>query len=132
MSSNRRFKLVRRPQGMPVDADFTLVTEATKALTPGQFLLRNHYASLDPAMRGWMDDRPSYVPPMVLNEPVRASTVGVVVESLNPDFPVGTWATGMLGIEDYSLCEPRGVTAIDPEAMPSVTNYLSLLGLIEI
>jgi NADPH-dependent curcumin reductase CurA len=128
MSSNRRFKLVRRPQGMPVDADFTLVTEATEALTPGQFLLRNHYASLDPAMRGWMDDRPSYVPPMVLNEPVRASTVGVVVESLNSDFPVGTWATGMLGIEDYSLCEPRGVTAIDPEAMPSVTNYLSLLG----
>jgi NADPH-dependent curcumin reductase CurA len=128
MSSNRRFKLVRRPQGMPVDADFTLVTEAIEALTPGQFLLRNHYASLDPAMRGWMDDRPSYVPPMVLNEPVRASTVGVVVESLNPDFPVGTWATGMLGIEDYSLCEPRGVTAIDPEAMPSVTNYLSLLG----
>jgi NADPH-dependent curcumin reductase CurA len=59
MPANRRFKLVRRPEGIPVDADFALVDEATPELGEGEFLIRNHYASLDPAMRGWMDDRPS-------------------------------------------------------------------------
>jgi NADPH-dependent curcumin reductase CurA len=54
MSTNRRFKLIRRPDGMPVDAHFALVTEETPAIGEGQFLLRNPYASPDPAMRGWM------------------------------------------------------------------------------
>jgi NADPH-dependent curcumin reductase CurA len=71
--------LTQRPVGAPVDADFALLTEETPALAVGQFLLRNHYASLDPAMRGWMDDKPSYLPPMALDAPVRASTLGVVV-----------------------------------------------------
>jgi NADPH-dependent curcumin reductase CurA len=90
-------------------------------------LLRNHYASLDPAMRGWMDDKPSYLAPMQLGHPVRASTLGVVAQSRNRDFTVGTWASGLNGIEDYSLCQPGASRRIDPDAMPSVTNYLSVL-----
>ena len=128
MPSNRRFKLVRRPVGLPVDADFRLETEPTPALTDGQFLLRNHYASLDPAIRGWMDDVPSYLPPMRLGDPMRASTIGVVEQSRNPDFPVGSWASGLNGIEDYSLCQPGSIRAIDPAAMPRITHYLSVLG----
>jgi NADPH-dependent curcumin reductase CurA len=127
MPTNRRFKLVRRPYGMPVDADFALVTEESPAIGEGQFLLRNHYASLDPAMRGWMDDKPSYLAPMQLGHPVRASTLGVVAQSRNPDFPVGTWASGLNGIEDYSLCQAGACRRIDPDAMPSVTNHLSVL-----
>jgi NADPH-dependent curcumin reductase CurA len=127
MPTNRRFKLVRRPDGMPVDTDFALVTEETPAIGEGQFLLRNHYASLDPAMRGWMDARPSYLPPMRLGDPVRASTLGVVAQSRNRDFPVGSWASGLNGIEDFSLCLASASRRVDPDAMPSVTNYLSVL-----
>jgi NADPH-dependent curcumin reductase CurA len=131
MPSNRRFTLVRRPHGLPVPEDFRLIEEPTPALAEDQFLLRNHYASLDPAIRGWMDDAPSYLPPIRLGDPVRATTVGVVAESRNPDFPVGQWASGMNAIEDYSLCEPGGFTsAVDPGAVPSVTNYLSAVGAI--
>lgn len=131
MPSNRRFTLIRRPNGLPVTEDFRLIEEPTPALEEGQFLLRNHYASLDPAIRGWMDDAPSYLPPIRLGDPVRATTVGVVAESRNPDFPVGQWASGLNAIEDYSLCEPGGFTApVDPGAVPSVTNYLSAVGAI--
>ena len=131
MPANRRFTLIRRPSGLPVPDDFRLVETPTPALGEGQFLLRNHYASLDPAIRGWMDDAPSYLPPIKLGDPVRATTVGVVAESRNPDFPVGRWASGLNAIEDYSLCEPGGFTApIDPDAVPSVTNYLSAVGAI--
>ncbi len=129
MPVNRRFKLVRRPQGMPVPEDFSHVEEQTPGLGEGQFLLRNHYASLDPAMRGWMDDVPSYLPPMRLGDPVRASTVGRISESLHPDFPVGAWASGLNGIEDYSLCDDNGFTTlVDADAVPSITNYLSSVG----
>ena len=74
MPDNRRFLLRRRPDGEPVEQEFELVTEATPDLAEGQFLIRNHYASLDPAMRGWMDDAESYMPPIPLDTPVRAST----------------------------------------------------------
>jgi NADPH-dependent curcumin reductase CurA len=127
MLTNRRFTLVRRPDGVPVDADFALVTEATPNLSEGQFLIRNHYASLDPAMRGWMDDKPSYLPPMKLGEPVRAFTLGVVVESRNPDFPVGAWTAGFNGIEHYSRCHPGATRRIDPDATPAITHHLSVL-----
>ena len=127
MPANRRFTLVQRPDGMPVDADFALVSEPTPALAEGQFLVRNHYASLDPAIRGWMDDKPSYMPPIKLGDPVRASTLGVVVESRSEDFPVGVWAAGLSGIEEYSVFQPKTGRHVDPDAMPSVTHYLSVL-----
>lgn len=125
---NRQFRLVRRPSGMPVAEDFVLDETQLPALGDGQFLIQNRYASLDPAMRGWMDDRPSYVPPIPLESPVRASTVGVVVESRDPGFPVGRWVFGQNAIEEYSLGNPRTARLIDENAMPSVTNYLSVLG----
>jgi NADPH-dependent curcumin reductase CurA len=131
MTVNRRFTLVRRPKGVPVPEDFRLIEEPTASLEEGQFLLRNHYASLDPAIRGWMDDTPSYLPPIRLGDPVRATTVGVVAESRNPAFPVGSWASGLNGIEEYSLCTAAGFTSpVDPAAVPSITNYLSAVGAI--
>ena len=128
MPINRRFTLVRRPVGMPVDADFALVSEETPALAEGEFLVRNHYASLDPAMRGWMDDKPSYMPPIRLGDPIRASALGVVALSNNPDFPVGAWASGLGAIEEYTLHRQGTGRLIDPAALPSVTNYLSVTG----
>jgi NADPH-dependent curcumin reductase CurA len=129
MTTNRRFILKRRPNGTPVADDFELRSEPTPALADGQFLIRNHYASLDPAMRGWMDDAPSYMPPIPLDTPVRASTVGEIVESKAPDFPVGAWVSGLNAIEEYSVGMAGGFSAVVGTAMvPSPTNFLSVLG----
>lgn len=129
MTQNRRFLLRRRPQGEPVPEDFELVTEPLPELAGGQFLIRNHYASLDPAMRGWMDDADSYMPPIPLGAPVRASTIGVVEASKAEGFAPGQWVMGLNGIEDYSIGAVGGFTQpIDPGLVPSVTNYLSLFG----
>lgn len=127
--TNRRFLLVRRPQGRPVPDDFRLETQPLPELADGEFLIRNHYASLDPAIRGWLDDAPSYMPPIPLGAPVRASTVGVVESSRNPDFPPGQWVMGLNAIEDYSVGTAGGFSQpIDAVAVPRVTNYLSLFG----
>jgi len=129
MPENRRFILAARPQGDPRASDFELRSEPLPELADGQFLIRNHYASLDPAMRGWMDDVPSYMPPIPLGAPVRASTIGVVEQSRAEGFPVGQWVLGLNGIEDYSIGTAGGFTKpIDPGLVPAVTNYLSILG----
>jgi len=129
MPSNRRFLLMRRPQGTPVPEDFALVSEPTPALAPGEFLIRNHYASLDPAMRGWMDAGGNYMPPIPLGAPVRASTIGVIAESRAEGFAPGQWVMGLNALEDYSVGVAGGFTqVIDPAAVPSVTNYLSIFG----
>lgn len=129
MPINRRFILVRRPHGLPAADDFRHIEEPTPALAEGEVLVRNHFASLDPAMRGWMDDKPSYLPPIQLGDPVRASTVGIVEESRDPAFPVGSWVYGSNAIEHYTVRGTAGsLRPIDPDALPSVTNYLSALG----
>src|SRR3954470_5051453 len=122
MTINRRFLLVRRPDGTPAPDDFRLDPQPLPGLTEGQFLIRNHYASLDPAIRGWLDDAPSYMPPVPLGDPVRASTIGVVEQSRAEGFPVGQWVMGLNAIEEYSVGAIGGFTQpIDPAAVPSVT-----------
>lgn len=129
MTENRRFLLVRRPNGTPVPADFSLVTEPVPAPPPGGVVIRNHYASLDPAQRGWMDDAESYMPPIPLGDAVRASTLGVVHASDNPRLAVGQWVIGLGGLEDYSVIGPEGFAApVDISAVASPSNYLSVLG----
>jgi NADPH-dependent curcumin reductase CurA len=129
MPDNRRFLLIRRPSGAPVAEDFQLEMVSTPELSNGQFLIRNHYASLDPAMRGWMDDAPSYMPPIPLGSPVRASTVGVVAKSKADGFPVGQWVSGLNAIEEYSVGMAGGFSQpVDVNLVPSPTNFLSVLG----
>lgn len=129
MQNNRRFLLARRPIGTPVPEDFHLVQEEIPAPPPGGFVIRNHFASLDPAQRGWMDDAPSYMPPIPLGEPVRATTVGVVHASDNPDFRPGQWVMGMNALEDYSISAPGGFTMpIDVSTVDSPSRYLSAMG----
>lgn len=129
MTQNRRFLLKRRPQGSPVPEDFALVSEDMPELRDGEFLVRNHYASLDPAMRGWMDDAESYMPPIPLGATVRASTIGIVEASRAEGFEKGQWVMGLNGIEEYSVCAAGGFTQpIDPAMVPEVTNFLSLFG----
>ena len=129
MAENRRVLLVARPQGKVRPEDFSMVVEPLPTLADGQFLVRNQYAALDPAMRGWMDDVPSYLPPIALGATVRAGTIGVVVESRTSDYPVGQWVGGLNGLEDYSIGSEGGTTRkFDASRLPEVTNYLSILG----
>ena len=129
MPDNRRFLLQRRPDGEPVAEDFELVTQPTPDLDEGQFLIRNHYASLDPAMRGWMDAGGNYMPPVPLGSAMRASTIGVVEDSRAAGFEPGQWVMGLNALEDYSVGVTGGFTQpIDPAMVPHVTNYLSIFG----
>ena len=129
MSVNRRFLLVRRPQGTPAPDDFHLIEAPIPTPPPGGLIIRNHYASLDPAQRGWMDDAPSYMPPITLGNPVRATTVGVVHASDSADFAVGDWVMGLNGLEDYSVAMPGGFTnRIDISQVASPSRFLSAMG----
>lgn len=127
--SNRRFVLVHRPTGMPRPEDFRLTSAPVPAPPSGGFVVRNHFASLDPAQRGWMDDAPSYMPPIPLGEAVRATTVGRVHSSTNSDFAPGDWVVGLNALEDYSVVEPGGFTKkVDVSAVPSPSYFLSAMG----
>lgn len=128
-TENRRFLLVKRPMGMPARDDFQLVREAVPHVPEGGMVVRNRFISLDPAQRGWMDDAPSYMPPIALGDPVRATTVGVVEESRNPDFSVGDWVLGLNAIEDFSVVLPGGFTSrIDVGIVDRPSRYLSAVG----
>ena len=129
MPTNHRFLLLRRPQGDPRPDDFKLVSVPVPEPAPGSFVIRNHFASLDPAQRGWMDDVPSYLPPIILGDAVRATTVGQIHASANPDYVAGDWVIGLNGIEEYSVASPGGFTSkIDISRVPSPSYFLSAMG----
>ncbi|MBN9146289.1 MULTISPECIES: NADP-dependent oxidoreductase [unclassified Novosphingobium] len=126
---NRRFLLVKRPVGTPLRDDFQLVREAVPDAPDGGMVVHNRFISLDPAQRGWMDDAPSYMPPIALGDPVRATTVGVVESSRNPDFQPGDWVLGLNAIEDFSVVLPGGFTSrIDVGIVDRPSRYLSAVG----
>jgi NADPH-dependent curcumin reductase CurA len=129
MTTNRRFILKRRPHGAPVADDFALVESPVPTPGAGAFVVRNRYVSLDPAQRGWMDDSPSYMIPIPLGDPIRATTVGQVHSSSNPEFSPGEWVLGLNGIEEYSLVAAGGFTQkIDVSHCPSPSYFLSAMG----
>jgi NADPH-dependent curcumin reductase CurA len=125
---NHQVRLAARPTGEPTPRDWAHTEEPVPEPSDGQFLVRVSHLSLDPAMRGWMDDRPSYVPPVGLNEVMRALGAGEVVSSEHPDFSVGDKVTGIFGVQEYALSDGAGVLAVDPSAAPLPT-YLSALGM---
>jgi NADPH-dependent curcumin reductase CurA len=130
-SINRQWLLATRPTGMVKETDFAYRERPIPTLQNGEFLVRNLYISFDPAMRGWMRDRPSYIPPVQIGEVMRAAGVGQVVESRHPDFNPGDFVHGIFGWQDYratsggDLMMP--VTKIAPGL--SLTMPLGVLGL---
>ena len=91
---NLQIQLIARPQGLPTLDIFQEVEADVPPLQDGQFLIKNHYISLDPAIRGWMNAGTTYMPGMPLNAPVRAFTLGEIVDSQNADFKVGEFEIG--------------------------------------
>ncbi|SDH77424.1 NADP-dependent oxidoreductase [Pseudomonas panipatensis] len=125
---NRQFLLAKRPLGA-IDPDtFSYVETPLGEPGPGQILVRNLYLSLDPAMRGWMNDAKSYIAPVGLGEVMRALGVGEVIASQNPAFAVGDHVNGALGVQDYFLGEPKGFYKVDAKRAP-LPLYLSALGM---
>lgn len=125
---NRQFLLAKRPVGPATRDTFNFVETAVGEPGPGQVLVENLYLSLDPAMRGWMNDAKSYIPPVGIGEVMRALGVGKVIASNHPDFAVGDHVNGALGVQDYFFGEPRGFYKVDPSKAP-LPLYLSALGM---
>jgi NADPH-dependent curcumin reductase CurA len=126
--TNRQWKLTARPVGLPKRSDFAYETAPAPTPGEGQILVRNHYISLDPAMRGWMNDGRSYIPPIGLGEVMRAGAVGEVVESHHPDWKEGDCAVGMFGMQDYAVSDGAGVQKVDPKLAP-LPLFISALGM---
>lgn len=126
---NKQLKLVKRPVGMP-DADtWKLETNPIPEVGEGQILVKQHYVSLDPAMRGWMNDAKSYIPPVQIGEVMRAGTVGEVIAAKDhPKFKVGDYVTGWGGVQQYSLSDGASYYAVDPNLAP-LTTYIGTLGM---
>jgi NADPH-dependent curcumin reductase CurA len=126
--TNRQWRLAARPKGLPKETDWQYGTEPVPEPADGEFLVRVLYISLDPAMRGWMNDGRSYVPPVGLGEVMRAGGVGRVVASNHADFKVGEHVSGTFGVQDFALSDGRGVVHVAVESAP-LEQYLSVLGM---
>ena len=115
-ADNRQFLLARRPKGEAGRDDFTFQTVPTTQPASGQVLVKNEYLSLDPAMRGWMNEGKSYIAPVELGAVMRALGVGKVIESQHPKFSPGDYVMGVLGVQDYFVGEPKGFNKVDQTA----------------
>jgi hypothetical protein len=135
---NHRFTLAARPVGLPRATDFAFEEQDLREPGDGELLVKVQYISLDPAMRGWMNDAKSYVRPIAIGEVIRAFAIGSVVESKHPRFAVGSHVAGMFGLQEYAVSSGEGLTPVDPKlaplpvmlgtlGMPGLTAYFGLL-----
>ncbi len=131
MPLNQQIHLDNRPTGEAVAANFKLVSSDTAALQDGQVLVRHHYMSLDPYMRGRMNDAKSYAQPQALGQVMGGGTAGEVVESRNPKFAVGDKVVGMGGWQEYSVVDanqPGALRKVDTTHVP-LSHYLGAVGM---
>jgi len=140
---NRQFRLAARPVGLPKKTDWNFTTEPVADPGDGQLLVKVLQLSLDPAMRGWMNEGRSYIPPVGIGEVMRAGGIGKIVASKNPQFSAGDVVYGSFGVQEYCLIDAKdagrfGLTKIDLRlgtpsqwlnalGMPGMTAYFGLL-----
>ncbi|MGQ5263053.1 NADP-dependent oxidoreductase [Micromonospora sp. ZYX-F-536] len=128
MTSNREIHLASRPRGWPTEENFRLVETDVPTPGPGQIVVRNQYMSVDPYMRGRMNDVKSYVPPFALDAPLDGAAIGEVVASEADGVTVGDTVLHGLGWREYALLDATAARAVDPNLAP-VSAYLSVLGM---
>ncbi|MEO8145408.1 MAG: NADP-dependent oxidoreductase [Betaproteobacteria bacterium] len=129
--SNRQYRLAARPVGLAKTTDWKLTTEPVPDPADGQVLVKVLQLSLDPAMRGWMNEGRSYIPPVGIGEVMRAGGVGKVAASRNPAFAIGDLVAGGFGIQEYCLVadvKQAGLHKIDPR-LGTPTQWLNALGM---
>ncbi len=140
--TNHQIRLASRPVGLPTRDNWQSTTEPVAEPGPGGVLVKTLYLSLDPAMRGWMNEGKSYIPPVEIGAVMRAGGVGKVIASQNPAFAVGDYVNAGLDVQEYCLIPQEqvkrsGMFKIDPRlglttwlnvlGMPGMTGYFGLL-----
>jgi NADPH-dependent curcumin reductase CurA len=130
---NPQIRLAARPVGLPNESNWQRVTEAVSDPGPGGVVIKTLALSLDPAMRGWMNEGKSYIPPVGIGEVMRAGGVGKVVHSDHPDFAAGDVVSAGLGVQTYCSLDAQalkrsGIAKIDL-SMGSLTQWLNVLGM---
>ena len=135
--TNTKILLTSRPEGLPKSTDFEITEEPIKQPGDGEVLVRLIYLSLDPAMRGWMNDRKSYVPPVGLGEVMRGLGAGEVVASRHSGFSPGDRVSGLLGWQRFATAKGKELQRIPPDlplllpmgplGMTGLTAYFGLL-----
>lgn len=138
---NRQWLLARRPEGMVGAHDFEFRESPIPATGDGEYLVRNLYISFDPAMRGWMEDRASYMPPIAIGDPMRAGCVGQVIESKNPAYQKGEIVQGLFGWQEYAVAGsglsagqkvPKGTPLTWPLGVVGITGLTAYFGLLDL
>ena len=126
---NKQLIFKKRPVGMPASDTWALETTAIPTLKEGEVLIEHHYISLDPAMRGWMNDNKSYIPPIAIDDVMRAGSIGKVVEVNNhPTFKVGDCVTGWGGVQQFVATNGDNWYKVDENLAP-MPVYISALGM---
>ena len=125
---NKQIILAERPIGLPSASTWSLQEKSIAEIGDHQMLVEIHYVSLDPAMRGWVNDVKSYLPPVKLGGVMRAGTVGTVVDSNSGKFKVGDVVLGTGGVQKYVITDGRGWVKVDASQLPAY-KYLSVLGM---
>jgi hypothetical protein len=124
---NREIHLASRPTGFPEDANFKLVERPVPDIGDGQVLVRNVFMSVDPSMRGRMNDVRSYVPAFQVDEPLQGRAAGVVVRSNHSAFREGDAVSGSVGWREYYAADALTLTKVDTSVAP-LSAYLGVLG----
>ena len=125
---NKVILLNRRPVGKPTLSNFKIVEEEVPALHGGEILLKTLYVSVDPYMRGRMNDAASYTPPFDLDMPIQSGIVAEITESNLPDFKPGDYVSGILDWKEYQVSNGLGLIRIESEPA-SLSAYLGVLGM---
>jgi NADPH-dependent curcumin reductase CurA len=131
--SNHQIRLARRPVGLPVRADWSFTAEPVAPPGPGGVVVKTLLLSLDPAMRGWMDEGRSYIAPVAIDEVMRATGIGIVVASESAQFAIGDHVSGVLGVQEYAAFDERqlgrgALVKIDLR-IAAPTQWLNVLGM---
>ena len=126
--TNRQVRLAARPFGLPRPGDWEFTSEAVPAPLPGEFVVEISHLSIDPAMRGWMSARPSYMPPVEIGAVMRAGAIGRIIASEHPGFAVGEHVYGTFGVQEYAVSDGRGVIKVDT-SLADLPVYLGVLGM---
>jgi NADPH-dependent curcumin reductase CurA len=124
---NHKFELATRPSGLPKRSDWNYKEEPVRDPGEGELVVKILYISLDPAMRGWMNEGKSYIASVAIGEVMRALALGRVISSKNSKFAAGDHVYGVLGVQEYAVTNGNGLTKVDSAIAP-LPVYLGALG----
>jgi NADPH-dependent curcumin reductase CurA len=128
MSTNHQVRLATRPSGLPTRENWQFTEEAVPEPKDGEILVKVQYISLDPAMRGWMNEGKSYIRPVAIGEIMRAGGAGKVLASKNPKFREGDLVSGGFGVQEFAISDGKGVQKVDTRIV-ALPTYLGVLGM---